>query len=194
MRTYKTEGVVLKRTNFGEADRLLTLYTKHQGKLKVLAKGARKTTSRKAGSLELFSLVNFSLAEGRNLDIVTEASVVNLFPSLRGDLKKVGVAFYFCELVDKLTVDNQENGRVYELLVTNLAKIGKRKYRQLVFDFEKEILVRLGFGVPESLKNNQNGLRGYLEEVSERAFSSPKIVREFFLTKKGGQSIVNAND
>jgi len=79
MRSYKTEGIVLKRINYGEADRILTIYTKRHGKIRAIAKGVRKLTSRKAGSLELFNNVVLFLVKGKNLDIITEAQTVDLF-------------------------------------------------------------------------------------------------------------------
>ncbi len=71
-RLYQTDGIILHRTDFGEADRLLTVFTPRLGRLRLLAKGARKLTSRKAGHIELFTYVHLLVARGRNLDIVSQ--------------------------------------------------------------------------------------------------------------------------
>ena len=107
--SYKTEGVILKRTNLNEADKLLTLFTKHLGKTSLLAKGIRKTKSKKGGNLELFNQVRICVSKGRNLDIITEAEVINPFKDWRRNLKKIAIAYQLCELVDKLTVESAES-------------------------------------------------------------------------------------
>jgi len=176
-RTYKTEGIILKRTNFGEADRILTIYTKHYGKIRAIAKGVRKITSRKGGNVEAFNHVSLFLARGRNLDIVTEAEVIESFKSWRKDLKKVGLAFYFCELVDKLTPDGQASRVVFELLQESLGKIDKESLPELARSFEERLLEELGFGVPEALKRRPDSLKGYIESIIEKKINSPKILR-----------------
>ena len=79
--SFKTEGIILKRMNYGEADRILTIYTLHHGKIRAMAKGVRKLQSRKAGSLELFNHSVLFLIKGKNLDLVTEAQTIDLFKS-----------------------------------------------------------------------------------------------------------------
>lgn len=173
--TYKTEGIILKQKNFAEADRILTIYTKHYGKIQAIAKGARRITSRKAGSLELFNHCSLVLAKGKNLDIISEVEVVNSFRSWRRDLTKVGIAWYFCELVDKLTPDGQENKGVFELLRDYLAKIDSSSLSELVRGFEETLLVDLGFGVPEGVRCRPGSLKTYIESISEKKINSPKL-------------------
>lgn len=176
--TYKTEGIILKRTNFGEADRILTIYTKHYGKIKALAKGVRKIASRKGGNVETFNHVSLLLVQGKNFDIVTEAEVVESFKSWRRDLKKVGLAFYFSELVDKLTPEGQANRVVFELLREYLVKIGREGEFELIRSFEEKLLEELGFGVPEALKKSPGSLKSYIESIAEKKIHSPKILRQ----------------
>lgn len=177
-RTYKTEGIILKRINFGEADRILTIYTKHYGKIRAIAKGVRKITSRKGGNVEAFNHVSLFLAQGKNLDIVCEVEVINSFKSWRKNLKKVGLAYYFCELVDKLTPDGQANRAVFELLREFLGRIGKESESELTRSFEERLLEELGFGVPEALRNTPDSLKGYIETIVEKKINSPKILHK----------------
>ena len=82
-RTYRTEAVVLRRKDFGEADRVLTLLTPEHGKVRVVAKGIRKPASRKAGHLDLFMRSKLLVAKGRDLDIITQAETMSAYRPLR---------------------------------------------------------------------------------------------------------------
>ncbi len=120
-RTLRTEAIVVKRRNFGEADRLLTLYTREFGKLRAIAKGARKPQSRKTGHVELLMRSQFLLAEGRDLHIITQAEMVEAYPALRADLVKTTYASYIVELLDRFTVEEDSNQDIYHLLAEALS-------------------------------------------------------------------------
>lgn len=177
-RTCKTEGIILKRTNYGEADRILTIYTKHYGKIRALAKGVRRIISRRGGNVELFNQAVLFLNKGKNLDLLTEAQVVNSFKSWRRDLKKVVVAYYFCELVDKLTPEEQPNQAVFQLLSRYLEKIGTASLPELTRSFEEALLKELGFGVPEELRKRSGSLKDYIESIIEKKLNSQEIAKE----------------
>ena len=117
IRTYKTEAVVLRQTSLGEADRILTLYTPDMGAVRAVAKGIRRTTSRLGGHLELLNRVSVSLSQGRNLDVVNEAQVLQSFGGLRDDLRSLSWALYVAELVDRFSEERSPNYEVYLLLV-----------------------------------------------------------------------------
>jgi DNA repair protein RecO (recombination protein O) len=119
-RVYRTDAIVLRRTDFGEADRLLSVFTPERGKLRLLAKGARKPSSRKSGHVELFSRSHFLVAVGRELDIVTQAETVESFLPLREDLERTTYAYYVAELVDAFTAERDENRPLFHLLVDAL--------------------------------------------------------------------------
>ena len=129
MKTYKTEGIIIKRINFGEADRILTIFTKHYGKIKAIAKGIRKIKSRRAPHLELFNQTVLFLYKGKNLDIITEAQLVDSFSTLRKNLRKVAFAFGVCELVDQLTREGQKQLKAYELLKACLNDLNHQSKR-----------------------------------------------------------------
>ena len=116
-RVYRTEGIVLRRSDFGEADRLLTVFTPGRGKLRLVAKGARKPSSRKSGHVELFCHSQFMVAVGRELDIVTQAETVEPYRGLREDLLPTTYAYYIAELADAFTGERDENRPLYDLLV-----------------------------------------------------------------------------
>jgi DNA repair protein RecO (recombination protein O) len=144
-RVYRTEAVIIRRSDFGEADRLLTLITP-LGKRRVVAKGARKTTSRLAGHIELFTHASLLLAVGRNLDIITQSVILHGFDQLRGDLRRISAAYYAAELIDRLTEEDDENRPAFELLVATLGALDTSRNPDLALRFyELHLLGYLGY-------------------------------------------------
>ena len=90
-RSLKVDAVILRHSDYGEADRLLTLFTREAGKLRAIAKGVRKMQSRKAGHLEPFTQVTLMLAQGHDLWIVTQAEATELYQPLRESLPVVKI-------------------------------------------------------------------------------------------------------
>ena len=118
-RLYRTEGIVLREMDYGEADRILTILTPER-KLSVIAKGIRRATSRKAGHLGLFAHANLLIARGRNLDIVTQAESIEEFEGLRQDLLRFTYACYAAELVDRLAQEEEGSAELYRLMLDGL--------------------------------------------------------------------------
>jgi DNA repair protein RecO (recombination protein O) len=146
-RQYRVEAVVLKRSDFGEADRLLTLFTPDRGKIRALAKGARKLLSRKSGHVELFTHVELMLAKGHQLDIVTQADTRNAFVGLRDNLERLSHAYYLAELVDRFSEEGTENRALYDLLLGALAWVadGESNAALLARYFELHLLLHVGY-------------------------------------------------
>ena len=115
-RRYTTDGIVLSRFDYGEADRILTLITPGLGKLKAIAKGIRKPTSRIGGSLEPFAELHLALAHGRTFDVVTQVSVAQPWLRLRDDLISFGTASYLAELADRTLEERHAAEPIYLLL------------------------------------------------------------------------------
>src|SRR5262249_34335552 len=122
-RVYPTEALVLRRIDFGEADRILTLFTPTYGKVRAIAKGLRRTTSRPAGHLEPFTRTHLLLATGRDLEIVTQAEARERLDALRGDLWHATGAWYVAELVDRFLEDADPHPRLYALFVETLRRL-----------------------------------------------------------------------
>lgn len=119
----RVEAVILRHTDWGEADRLLSLFTREAGKLRAVAKGARKLRSRKAGHLEPFMRSALMLARGRDMWIVTQAETVDAYLPLREDLNLTGYAAYVIELLDRFTYEEGENRSLYALVVDTLGRL-----------------------------------------------------------------------
>lgn len=99
-RIRSTHALVLRRRDVNDADRVLTVLTPSDGKLELIAKGVRKTTSRKAGHLELFVHTALLVAQGRTWDIITEVQTVESFRHVRENLEAIAAASYVSELID----------------------------------------------------------------------------------------------
>lgn len=124
-RTYRTDAIILRRHDFGEADRLLTIYTPEFGKLSAISKGARRPTSRQTGHVELFARTSLMLARGRELDIVTQADIADPYLPLHADLERISYASYLVELLDRFTEQGEQNSPLYHLLLDALGWVGE---------------------------------------------------------------------
>jgi DNA repair protein RecO (recombination protein O) len=145
-RTYRVEAIVLRRVDFGEADRVLVLYTRERGKLAVVAKGVRRMSSRMAGHLELFTQSELLLAKGANLDVVTQAETRNAFRALREDLTRTSTAYLIVELADALTEEALEQPELFDLLTATFRALGTTDDPRLVAaHFQIRLLDVAGF-------------------------------------------------
>src|SRR5258708_113264 len=115
MRSYKTEGIIIKRRNIGEADSLLTVFTLDQGKIQIKAKGVRKITSKRSSHIELLNHTRLHLYKGYASPLLTEVQSIESFSNIKQDLKKVGIAYHICELIDGLCPENQEQRQIFFL-------------------------------------------------------------------------------
>ncbi|MEA2446827.1 MAG: repair protein RecO [Actinomycetota bacterium] len=117
---YKDEGIVLKTIKLGEADRIITLLTRDNGKVRAVAKGIRKTKSRFGGRLEPFTRAQLMIYKGRNLDTITSVDVVDSFDAVRKNYMRLTSAATLVEVVEKITPDRERLIPVYSLLLAGL--------------------------------------------------------------------------
>jgi DNA repair protein RecO (recombination protein O) len=145
-RTLRVEAVVLRHADMGEADRLLTLYTRELGKIRANAKGVRRLRSRKAGHLEPFSRAALLMARGHELWIITQAELIDAYVPICEDLELIGYASFVIELLDRFTYEEGSNPTLYRLLVDTLDRIALQKEVMLaVRYYEIHLLDLLGF-------------------------------------------------
>ncbi len=146
-RSFRAEAVVLNHQDWGEADRLVTLYTRQHGKLRAVVKGARKTRSRKGGHLQPFTHVVLQLARARGPFIITQAETISAFPSIGEDLTLTGQAAYLVELLQRFSYDEEEsNPAIFRLLVESLTLLAGGDDPWLVARYyEMRLLDYLGF-------------------------------------------------
>jgi DNA repair protein RecO (recombination protein O) len=122
---YRDEGVVLRTYRLGEADRIVVLMTREHGKVRAVAKGVRRTTSKFGARLEPMSHVALLCWRGRELDIVNQTEVLDTFRLVREDLSRVGKALTMLEVVDQLGVEGHANLRLHDMLVGALRVLGE---------------------------------------------------------------------
>ena len=123
MTLYRDQGVVLRTQKLGEADRIVTMLTRRHGKVRAVAKGVRRTKSRWGGRLEPFVHVDVQNYQGRELDIVTQAEIVDPFASMMGDYERYTAGTAILEATDRLTEDREASLRLYLLLVGALRSL-----------------------------------------------------------------------
>jgi DNA repair protein RecO (recombination protein O) len=179
MRSFKTEGIVIKRRNYSEADRIVTIFSKNHGKMQIKAAGVRRITSRRSPHIELLNYSVFSLYQGKSLPVLTEIAPLESFSELKKDLNRIGMAYHICELIDGLCAENQENFQVFDLLMSTLKKLSiEEDLAQTIYDFEIKLLTVLGF-----LKHNYSSTsvsvintRSIIEEILERRLKTLQIL------------------
>mgnify|MGYP002336251812 CR=1 FL=1 len=147
-RVYKTEAIVLRTMELGEADRVLTVLTPRLGKLRVIAKGVRRPRSRIGGGLQPFSDVQLVLAVGRTFDVVTSSALEDPHLGLRNDLHSTAAAWYLVELVDRFVEGAADSHDAFRLLAQGLSALdaGDEVSRDVVARwFELALLDAMGF-------------------------------------------------
>ena len=137
MAILKTEAIVLRMQEYGESSKILTLYTRDYGRLKVLAKGARRLKSRFGGVLDLINYVTivFYQKETRDLQLLSQADLVRPFLHLREDLHRLALASALVELIDRTESGQMPNPRLFKLLVGCLIGIDESGNAEVYFDY-----------------------------------------------------------
>jgi len=113
---YPTKGFIFKKNDFWEADRIFTIFTKDFGKLEILARAIRKIKSKLRGGMELFYLTDIEFIQGKTYKTLTDASLIENFPNLRKDLKRLKIAYEISEILDNLIKGQEEDEKVWDLL------------------------------------------------------------------------------
>lgn len=181
MRTHKIEGIVVKRRNLGEADRVLTILSKEFGKISVKAPGVRRIPSRRSSHVELLNHSQFTLYSGSKtfMPIVTEAQTLEDFSSIKDNLNKIGYAYYICELINGLCAYNQENKSVFFHLKSTLYALAQTSDAlNLIKNFEKNLLAQLGFWSEAKLLQTQDS-RMVMERLLERKIKTLRVLPLF---------------
>lgn len=132
----------------GEADRIITVYTPYIGKLKAVARGVRKPTSKISGHLEPMTYLTMMIANGRTLDIISQVETLNSFPNLRKDLKLISKAIYMADLIDNFSSENESNPTMFQIFLETLESLQIGEGEILLRFFEMKLLENQGY-LPE---------------------------------------------
>ena len=162
---YKDEGIVLKTIKLGEADRIVTLFTRDNGKVRAVAKGIRKTKSRFGGRLEPFTRVALIVYRGRNLDTITSADILTSFRVVREDYARLTAAATLAEIVEKITPEDERSFSVFALLNGGLEALAVHGPSTVVPAFLLKLLSLSGYH-PQLTSCAGCGERGSLQAFS----------------------------
>lgn len=113
---YKTHGIIIKKTNSGEADKVLTIVTPNYGKIQCIARGSRKPKSKLNGHLDLFNLSDFNLVHGKGYDVITGCMTIQSFKRVKNALDQTARMYSAAELLNRLVLTSQKDEKIYFLL------------------------------------------------------------------------------
>ena len=179
--TLTVSAIVLRFNDYGESDRIVTFYTEDRGKLKGIAKGARKSQKRFANAIEPFSLSTIYVSRRRNegLYLIENCDVTNHFPSIRSNLEKTLIASYFIELTDHFTVEEKRSRALFEHVKDFLHLLeGGHPTESIIRLFELRLLMLSGY-------------EPILEACIRCGTSINEIDRAFFNPADGGIRCMN---
>lgn len=176
---YKLEGIVLKRLSVGEADRIITLLTKTQGKIKVIAKGIRKIKSRRAPHLEVFSHLILYIHDSKFLPYVSEAQMINGFNGIKKSFRKITIAYHLCEITDKLLPEKEKNDELFSSLLAVIKLLDSTEsyseIRKGVRLFVEDMLLRLGY-LHHNQKLTYSQLIAEIESIIEKPLKTLRLL------------------
>jgi DNA repair protein RecO (recombination protein O) len=150
MSSFTTPAIMLRRTDFGDYDLIITFFTLHRGKLSLIAKSAKKSTKRFIGILEIFSVLDVIYSTGRRkgLPVLQEATLKQPFPGIRSSIKKTGYASYWAELINEWMEDGQKNSHLFQLFQHVLGELdhGRISEEALSILFQMRFMTIAGLG------------------------------------------------
>lgn len=146
MPLYTTTGIVLHNQDLGETDKIVTLYTQKFGKIRGVAKGVRKTTSKFGSSIEIFTYADYLLygKENKELDIITQAQIIQSFKEIRADLDKITYGSFILEVVNTLVVGREKDLLLFTLILQTLTWLKEEINELIIPTFVLKTMTLLG--------------------------------------------------
>lgn len=146
MLLYKTKGIVLRNQDLSEADKIVTLYTQRFGKIKGVAKGVRKTTSKFGSSVEIFTYADYLIygKENKDLDVITQAQIIHSFKEIREDLNKLTIGAFIVELLDTLVSGREKDPLLFSLLLQTLTWLSSESNELIIPTFALKFITLCG--------------------------------------------------
>lgn len=185
---YFTQGIILRKTNWGETGQFFSIYTKDLGKIEVVGRGTKKIKSKLNSHLQFFSLVDIAIAKGKNFSQLTGALLSQNFTNIKSDLVKIALASFGLELVDKLTQPHQPDKKIFDLLLNYLEIIDKESPLE-VNNFElikKHFIIKLttflGYQPSAEIITDAIKLDAFLKRHLEKDLQTEKLLKLLPLT------------
>jgi DNA repair protein RecO (recombination protein O) len=143
---YKTQGIILKKQDQGEANRTFLVFCKEYGKLTVFAVSERKITSKLRGGLELFSLSNLEFVQGKQKKVLVEAVPLTQYLASFKDLACLRVAFKIAKLVDQHMAEQEKDEKVWDLLIQSFFELKEGTAQDTYESFVPRFMTLAGYG------------------------------------------------
>jgi len=169
---YRTKGLIFKKEDRGEANQLFTIYTKDFGKLEILGKAIRKTSSKLRSGADIFYLSEIEFIQGKAHKTLTDAILIEKFKNLRKDLKSLQIAYKISEVLDSLVRGQEPDEKIWQLLNEVFQKLNNLKLETIYYYFLWNLL----------------SILGYQLELYHCGFCQKKLLPEklYFNPKEGG--------
>ena len=177
----KDEAIILKRINYKDADRILTLYTKNNGKISANARGIRKLLSKKRSHLELFNYTSVYVIKTGDRHLITQAELINPFSKLKTDYKLTTWGYYAVEIFEKMVPEDDNNSIIFDLLHKTLKYIDLYGNPNILNGYNLKLLKILGFySKSKSVSDYKMDIEKLtFEEILKLNYPSQLIEKEF---------------
>jgi len=170
-------GIIIHQVRFGEADKFVKILTQNHGLVDVVAKGARRLTSKKSSHLDNLNLIRFSTNRGNSPQYLSQVEAIEGYPKIKSDLHKVRTCFYLTEIMHHTLVEAQPDEDLYYQFKKFLELLNDldndESSRQQAVDFQLFLIDHLGFSRPTNQR--PEALIPYFESLIDRHLISPKI-------------------
>lgn len=174
---FSSLAIIIGRRNYGEADRILTIFTEDRGKIVVMAKGVRLGRSKRRGHIELFNTIKAQVVESRGFPVLAQTELIADRSSMKSDIKLLRIAYHLAELISRLTPDNEKHGEVFDLLNRAFSSISLKiwdKEAYLSEKFEEKLLNLLGYGTPP----DGGSWHEYIESITDYKLRAQEILSQ----------------
>ena len=174
-KVFSSLAVIIGRKNYGEADRILTIFTEKNGKMVIRAKGVRLGHSKRRGHIELFNTIKAQIIDGRGFPILAQTELIEDRSSIKSNIKLLRIAYHLTELVSRLTPEHEKHGEVFDLLNRAFSSINLKtwdKEEYLSEKFEEKLLHLLGYGTPQ----NGDSWHEYIESITDFKLRAQEIL------------------
>jgi len=174
VRSFNDEALILKQFSYGDSDRIIMLFTRGHGKVRAIAKGVRKVSSRKAGGLDLCTYSKVNLHKGKDLYVVTQAEAISTFFVIKSDLDRVSRAYLLIDVVNRLVPEEEAHTELFDLVLDYLNKLSKSirpELCSLTIDTLTKLLESLGYW-SQRFPKDYAFIRRYIESLVEGKMKS----------------------
>lgn len=191
-RFLNTEGIILKRINYKDADKILTIYTKDAGKISAIAKGIRKINSKRKSHLELLNRVKIHLIQSHGMYIVAQTEVIATNPNIRGNLEKTNLAYYITETFDKIIPEQEENEILFSFLTKTLKILNESSDITFVNGFNLKLLKLTGFYSKNKIESFPNEIKEYFKQLEIMKYEDVLNIKPDYMLAKTSHEILKS--